>query len=123
MVLDSDLEMASNTTFSSILNESQLSNLNFAIKLTPFAAYITLKKCAQKTMNGDLVTPSPPLLFILQESQQRNLNLQEENIRLKAALTELETNYDKVVHENASHMDMVEEANLKILAFLANLVM
>ena len=42
--MDSDLTMAIDTTFNSILNEIQLSKLNFAIHLTPYAAYITLKK-------------------------------------------------------------------------------
>ena len=62
----SDLEMAINTTFSSILNEIQLSNLNFAIQLTPYAAYITLKKSAQKDLHGLKCTPSPPVLFLVQ---------------------------------------------------------
>ena len=38
-----DLKMAVDATFSSILNEIQLSNLNFTIQLTPYAAYATLK--------------------------------------------------------------------------------
>ena len=41
---NSDLTMAVNSTFSSILNDIQLSDLNFKIEMTPFAAIITLKK-------------------------------------------------------------------------------
>ena len=44
MIPVTDLEMAANNTFTSIVNEIQLWNLNFAIKMTPFAAYFTLKK-------------------------------------------------------------------------------
>ena len=58
-----ELGMAASTTFSSILNEIQLSNLNFTNKMTPYAAYITLKKTVQKDMNGTLATPAPPLLL------------------------------------------------------------
>ena len=56
-------EMAANTTFTSILNEIQLSNLNFTINVTPFAAYITLKKTLQKDLDGNLAVPAPSLLF------------------------------------------------------------
>ena len=69
MVRVTELKMEINSTFTSILNEIQLSNLNFSIQTTPFAAYITLKKSVQKDLNGDYATPSPPTLLLLQETQ------------------------------------------------------
>ena len=59
MIPVTELEMATNTTFASIIKEIQLSNLNFVIKMTPFAAYITLKKSVQKDLNGVPATPAP----------------------------------------------------------------
>ena len=53
------------------MNEIQRSNLNFTIKTTPYAAYITLKKTVQRKINGDLATPAPPRLFLLQEAQEK----------------------------------------------------
>ena len=75
MVPVTELKMAINTTFTSILNEIQLSNLNFSIQTTPFAAYITLKKSVQKDLNGDYATPSPTILHLLQETQRQILYL------------------------------------------------
>ena len=89
--------MAANTTFTSILNEIQLSNLNFTINMTPFAAYITLKKTLQKDLDGTLAVPAPPLLFLLQQSQQQALELQVENSALKSTVDNLEKNYDALV--------------------------
>ena len=71
--------MAINTTFGSILNEIQLSNLNFSIQMTPFAAYIVSKKSAQKDLDGVPVSPSPPVLYLFQQAQQEYLALQDEN--------------------------------------------
>ena len=75
-----DLKMAINATFGSILNEIQLSNLNFSIQLTPFAAYIILKKFTQKDLHGVPSNPSPPVLYLLQQVQQEHLALQDENV-------------------------------------------
>ena len=84
-----DLETAVNATFYSILNEIQLSNLNFKIQVTPFAAHITLKKSALLDRNGNHAIPSPlspPILYLLEKAQQEIFMLREENSQLKAAL-------------------------------------
>ena len=120
MVTVSDLEMAVNATYASILNEIQLSNLNFSIQITPFAAYITLKKSAQKDLNGHHVPPSPPLLVLVQNVQQENLNLREKNYTLKSAFESLEKNYNHIMMDNASMADRIEEANRTIDALTKN---
>ena len=84
--IDTDLEMAANSTFSSILNEIQLSNLNFKIEMTPFAANIILKKSVLRDKNGFPAIPSQPILFLLQESQQVISTLGGENAHLKASI-------------------------------------
>ena len=104
-----ELEMAANTTFSSILNEIQLSNLNFTIQMTPYAAYITLKKTVQKDMNGTLATPAPPLLFLLRQAQEQAFRLQNENSQLRSATENLEIKYDGTRKENVRLIEAVEE--------------
>ena len=111
MVPVTDLEMAVNNTFSSIVNEIQLSYLNFCIQMTPFAAYITLKKSAQKDLSGNQVLPSPPLLFHLQDAQQNVLRLQEENSQLKAANEALKKDYNDLGLENECLLNSKKEAN------------
>ena len=103
-----ELTMAINTTFTSIINEIQLSNLNFSIQMTPYAAYITLKKSMQKDLNGIFATPSPPVLVLLQQSQQEVLHLQEENFQLKSAAAVLEKKCEDMALENASLVDLHE---------------
>ena len=57
MDLFTESKMAIDNKFGSILQEIELSNLNFAMKITPYAAYITLKKSTVVDMKG---TPSQP---------------------------------------------------------------
>ena len=101
--------MAANATFASILSEMQLSYINFAIKVTPFAAYITLKKTVQKNLNGNLTTPSPPLHFLLQQTQGENQNLREEISHLKSCVNSIENKYGAVEHENKGLVESLEE--------------
>ena len=108
-----DLEMAVSASFSSILNEIQLSNLNFKIQMTPFAAHITLKKSALQDRNGIYAIPSPPILFLLQAGQQDILNLKHEIFELKTAICdsnkkkeEAEHNLEKVYAELNKSLSM-----------------
>ena len=115
-VSDLEMTMAINTTFASILSDIQLSNLNFSVQITPFAAYITLKKSAQKDLNGHHVPPSPPLLSLLPSLHQENVNLRDQNNTLKTALGSLEKKFTDITIENASLVDAIEDANNSISA-------
>ena len=106
-----ELKMAARTTFSSILNEIQLSNLNFSIKMTPYAADITLKKTVQKDMNGTFATTAPPLLFLLSQAQEQAVRLQVENSELRSTIDILERKYDGVCDKNVRLIEAVEEMN------------
>lgn len=111
MIPVTELEMAASNTFSSIINEIQLSNLNFSISMTPFAAYITLKKTVRKNINGVYATPAPPLLCLFQQSQGENRRLQVEISKLKAAVDTLEEKYENAIRENLEHLEYSEETN------------
>ena len=62
---DSELRMAIETKFDSIINEIQLSKLNFVVNITPYAAYITLKKSTLVNQSGIHSLLSPPILNLL----------------------------------------------------------
>ena len=74
--------VAIDNTFNSILNEIQVSKLNFTILVTPFAAYITLKQSTQVDKNGSHAVPSPPLFLMLQQGYCDLSVAQEDNARL-----------------------------------------
>ena len=59
------------------------------MEMTPFAAFITLKKSPLKDKNGVPAIPSPPILFLLHQAQLVILNLTQENSQLRAEITEL----------------------------------
>ena len=111
-----DLKMAIDATFSSILNEIQLSNLNFTLQITPFAAYITLKKSVLRDQNGTKAVPAPPVIFLLQQAHQAIAELQEENNRLKINCDAAEKFNQKLVHENAILVEAIDVSNNKVAA-------
>ena len=109
MIPVTELEMAANSTFTSILNEIQLSNLNFQINMTPFGAKIILKKTVQTDIYGNQATPSPPLLLVLHRAHQEILCLREENSKLKIAAEALKKNHDKTLQEYECLVKSFEE--------------
>ena len=108
--------MAVDATFSSILNEIQLSNLNFTIQMTPYAAYVTLKKSSLKYQDGSYAVPSPPVLSLLQEALRVNEIQKSEIIELKANCAALTTNIENIVIEKASIMDELDKSRKALKA-------
>ena len=119
MVPVTELTMAINTTFDSILQEIQYSNLNFSIQVTPFAAYITLKKSVQKNLNGDVASPSLPIHVLLRRAHQEILQLQNENNQLKTNAAILEKKCETTELENANLVHKHEEMNKNVEALTA----
>ena len=103
----SDLKMAVDATFSSILNKIQLSNLNFTIQVTPYAAYITLKKSTLKDHDGFYAVPSPPVLSLLQEAQHMIAIKNTEILELKESYEDFRVKIDDIMAENASLLDEI----------------
>ena len=97
--------MAAEAKFNSIMNEIQLSNLNFKIQLTPFAAYVTLKKTAQVDKHGLTATPSPPLFLLLQQSYRDISWLQNEISRLTADLAQSKQKCEDLDNVNATLLE------------------
>ena len=114
-----ELTMAINATFSSILHENQVSNLNFSIQVTPFAAYITLKKSVQKDLDGLHATPSPPIIVHLQQAQQEILHLQKENFQLKSVVATLEEKCETITIENDRLVGKHEDIKKNVESLIA----
>lgn len=112
---DSDFKMSVSNTFSSLLGEIQLSNLNYSIHMTPFAANITLKKSTQKDQNGVHLPPSPPLLQLLQQAHQEINYLKEEKKSIEATNQVFKTKYESLAIENAENIKAFSEANKELV--------
>ena len=97
--------MAIDATFSSIISEIQLSNLNFSLQITPFTAYITLKKSVIRDQNGVQAVPSPPILVLLQQAHQSVAQLREENEQLKLNSDTAEMKKENLVKDNEAMVE------------------
>ena len=102
---DSDVTMAINSKFNSILHEIQLSNLNFIINMTPYAAYITLKKTTLINNEGVPSMPSPPILKLLEQNLREKSNADLEISRLRDTLAKYEDNCTRLAQENKTLCD------------------
>ena len=114
--MDSDLTMAVNTKFNSILKEIQESKLNFVINLTPFSANITLKMTAQIDRNGAHIPPSPPSLLLLEQSLLDRLRAEEEIKHLKSDLSKCEQHCKDLLADNRTLSDKLTTANQSLVS-------
>ena len=110
MKTDSDLTMAVNDTFNSIVSQIQVSNLNFVVNITPYAAYITLKKTAQVDSNGAHISPSPPIMKLLDQALRDRYEALEEISRLKSVIMEVENNCKDLKKINKSLSEKLTSA-------------
>ena len=101
--MDSDLAMAAvDLKFNSLLSEIQKSKLNFIINLTPYAAYVTLKKSTQVNIDGLPMSPYPPTLLLLEQCLSQKRNNENEIEQLKSALMLSEKQCQDLIHKNNS---------------------
>ena len=115
-ISDSEVKMAASISFSSILNEIQLSNLNFKMELSPFSAVITLKKSSITNSNGIPAIPSLPSSVLLQRAQQDNMELSQKIFNLSLELESLKaskvTAEDEFEKRNATIEDLAKRLYL-----------
>ena len=100
---DTDLAMLAANTFDYILCQVQNSSLNFQLQLSPFTAYISLKKSLVKDKHGK---PSLPRLSS-QVSSIDNVN----NKKLELDLLELQQKYDTLMRDYNSACDTIKNLN------------
>ena len=119
-----ECSMAVDSTFNSIVNEIQLSKLNFVIQLTPFSANITLKRSTQLDKDGVPCQPSPPLFMLLQQAYHEQFLAKQEIAVLKDNLQEWKNKCEKLKNDNTvlsqkllssnETLSAVHEANQKL---------
>ena len=116
MELSTESTMAIDAKLNSNLNDIQLSNLNFAIKITPYAAYITIKKSTLVDMNGVSTVPTPPTFLLLQQSYRDYTVAQEEISMLNNTVKDLEVNCENLKNVNASLISKLEVVEASLAA-------
>ena len=80
--------MCATKVFNNILNQIQISNLNFQLQLSPFSAHISLRKSFVKDRTGAILQPT---------LQSNNiLDLVSKNLELENDLTILRKKYEKL---------------------------
>ena len=70
-------EMIADQTFSNILDVIQKSNLNFQLQVSPFSAFISLKKSLVKNRSGSILLPPPSLATAQTSLPSSNFNLDD----------------------------------------------
>ena len=111
---DTDLTMAVNDSFNAIINKIQLSKLNFIVKVTPFAAYITIKKTTILDRDGTQAFPTPPSFQLLEHMRRDKVNAEVEIGLLKEALLKSENQCKFLTHEIETLRNSSEEFEAEI---------
>ena len=86
---DSDLTMVADKAFDDLINGVKNSKLNFHLQLSPFSAYISVKKSLQKDKTGAPVVPSlecEEMKKLLYKNKDLEYKLKRTNNELELAL-------------------------------------
>ena len=110
--------MAANEVLSDILNNIQDSNLNFNLNLTPYSAYITIRKSFVKNIAAPALKTSPtgPVISVSEGSLQERCKLIEKNNQLLEqvdALTAANHKSEDTIKVLEEKISKVEEAALR----------
>ena len=62
-----------------------------------------------------MATPAPPLLFLLQQTQEQNLHLSIENSKIKSVVDTLEKKIDTIEHEKKGLIKILEETRKDVV--------
>ena len=110
-LIDSDqhIPTMASCIFDKILQEIQLSNLNFQIQVSPFSALISLKKSFVKEKDGSLRLPTPPI------SSSYNSSRSETDLAIRNV--KLEKDFDALSQKYAHVSDQYEEALVRIQSY------
>ena len=110
-LIDSDQHISTMASciFDKILQEIQLSNLNFQIQVSPFSALISLKKSFVKEKDGSLRLLTPPMSSSYHSSQSET-DLAARNVKL-------EKDFDALSQKYANVSDQYEEALARIHSY------
>ena len=102
---DSDVTMIATKNFNSILTKIQSSGLNYSLKVSPFSAFISLRKKLVKDMSGRYVIPL----------QSETLEHCCDRLLLEEKVTSLQQQYEELLkaHEAANETIKLQRNMLK----------
>ena len=106
---DRNLAMLASNAFANIINQIQTSNLNYQLQLSPFSAYISLKKSLIKEKSGAPRLPPAPETTVLKDPslESKIAALVDKNLLLEKRLKEVQADYTLAV-------DNYRQVNLKL---------
>ena len=94
-MINSELTMVTNKAFNYVLQSVQNSGLNYHIKMSPFSAFISVKKSVIKNKDG------MPIMPILPDSDDVKTGLEMELILLKQK-------YEELLHKHESALETIK---------------
>ena len=89
-VSDFDTAMLAKTAFDKILEQIQVSNLNFQLRLSPFSASISLKKSFIRDKSGYITLPTTGPMPAYTTTTSENDELVEKNEQLNLKIVEMQ---------------------------------
>ena len=109
---NSDVAMLAGKTFNSILQQIENSKLNFQLQLSPFSAWISLKKSFIKDKEGVSIIPSSvPELYNSREVD----GLKQKNQALETSLLSFQNAYHTVLQEHTKAVEVIESLKTQVL--------
>ena len=114
---DSDLTMLAETVFDDILDRIRNSRLNFQLQISPYSAYISLKKSLQKDRSGSLLVPPRDCIEVKKlSSQNMKLKSDLEKTQEELAATSVKLKVLESTLSVKSESKSIEEEILKLQA-------
>ena len=115
-----NLEMLASQTFDNILDSIRRSNLNFQFQLSPFSAYISLKRSLVKDKSGSFLTPQSPQLsgavLLPQTSSTSDLaELVTKINKLENALIVQQTNHEVAINDRDEELQNLKASKEKLM--------
>ena len=104
---DTNPTMLASTVFNKILNQIQTSNLNFQVQISPFSAFISLRKSFVKDKSGTLLIPTAT-------SSTTNSSMEElvaKNLKIQRDLFILQNKYRDAIKDCEKVSDAKELEN------------
>ena len=109
--IDSDLcpTMIACKQFNNILKQIQHSGLNFQLQLSPFGAFISLKKSLVKDKKGDFIIPSSSIMSGTLDNNVEDLTaLNSKILLLENQIMKLQSDYGCVEDDRAAAYKVIE---------------
>ena len=109
---DRNPAMLASKTFSNIIDQIQASNLNYQLRLSPFSAYISLKRSLIKEKSGAYRQPPTPET-LASRNPSLVAELVDKNLQLEKRVEEMKA-------DHAHAVDNCQKVNIKLVELQSN---